>query len=196
MRDDIRRNMAESASIFRDLVWPAMSPMMGGGELLPVESTSDRMRDVLDRLAGIDAWQVIDELGVRGIASRVQWVGVGQRPWDTFTVRYALANGYETEFAKRLRAIDHHEHGLLFPHHTVQAYLEGRGDQCVGLLSAAVVDTRILIRHVSSCLTSQAPRCFKRVVAGGNTMVVVPWSHLEAIGVRLGRWSRRQDIAA
>lgn len=70
----------------------------------------------LDMKAGIDAWQLVDNVGARGIASRVQF---DTKSWDTFTIRYIRASGAETEFAKRLRALDDAANGWASPHLTM-----------------------------------------------------------------------------
>lgn len=130
--------LSKSASDFVNIVWPAVKglPLIGGGQLQPVEVSSDaEFAKTLDMLAGIDAWQVLTSpVAMRGLASRVQW---GQAR-NTFTVRIALPSGAETEYHKRIRALDNQEQGYLYPHLTVQAYIDQVGGT---LLSAAVVRT-------------------------------------------------------
>lgn len=131
---NIRQSIARSAVAFRDVVWPEISDMMGGGDLVPVEAVTDsNMADCLDWYAGIDAWLVRQPV-MFGIASRVQF---GGRAWDTFTVRASRPDGGPQELQKRSKAI---EIGALYPRYTVQAYLDGER-----VLSAAVVETTHLI---------------------------------------------------
>jgi len=136
----VARDLSQSARTFLDVVWPAIRGLVGYGEILPVEGTaSAEMQKHFDQLAGIDAWQVAPEKGrMRGIASRVQY---GDRPWETFTIRYARKNGFETEYAKRLAAILDEDRGWILPHLTVQAYVT-RGTPT--LLLAAVTKTQDL----------------------------------------------------
>ena len=92
--------------------------MLGGGDLVPVEAvTATAFALELDALAGVDAWQVLTDVGMRPLGSRVQ------AGWDyrTFSIRYSLRSGHLTEIDKRITAI---RRGLLYPSITVQAYLE------------------------------------------------------------------------
>lgn len=143
MNDPLFSALSQSAADFQNVVWPVASffPLIGGGTLRPVEAvaTAD-FKDDLDLLAGIDAWQVDKNIPMmRGLASRVQW---GSR-WDTFSIRYRLPSGQRTEFEKRLTSIANRDHGHLYPHLTVQAYLDQKGGD---LLSCAVVETTALYR--------------------------------------------------
>jgi len=141
MTNPLFQTLSQSAADFQHIVWPIASsfPLVGGGTLKPVEATATAdFKDDLDLLAGIDAWQV--DRGVpmmRGLASRVQWCG----RYDTFSIRYRVPSGQPTEFAKRLTSIRNKDQGHLFPHLTVQAYLEQPGGH---LLSCAVVETAAL----------------------------------------------------
>lgn len=130
--------LSQSASDFVNIVWPTVKalPLIGGGQLQPVEASSDaEFAKTLDMLAGIDAWQVLaSPAAMRDLASRVQW---GQAH-NSFTVRIALPSGGETEYHKRIRALNQPEQGFLYPQLTVQAYLDQPGGT---LLSAAVVRT-------------------------------------------------------
>jgi hypothetical protein len=54
--------LSQSASDFVNIVWPVVKelPLIGGGQLQPVEASSDaEFAKTLDMLAGIDAWQVL-----------------------------------------------------------------------------------------------------------------------------------------
>jgi hypothetical protein len=155
VRTDVARDLAKSSDAFGHLVC--------GGEYVPVESVEGRD---LDALAGIDGWQVRRDLGrMRGLACRVQWT---ERPFDTFTIRLARSSGAETEYAKRLDAIQSPD-GWLYPALTVQAYVSPSQRM---LLSAAAVPTRDLY-EVSG------PRLIRRNGTDGNAFVVVPWTELK-----------------
>lgn len=174
MRDDIRRNLSQSSYDFVNLVWPIIANPLGGGELVPVESvTTDGFKKDLDTLAGIDAWQVIREhSAIRGIASRIQPVTT---PYNTFTIRYRCRSGAETEYAKRLRAIEKAERGWLFPHLTVHAYINIARDR---VLSVGVVSTRQLFLYAQQWLESE--RAYIKVnTMDGNLFIVVPWQALQ-----------------
>lgn len=142
MSTHITQDLSDSARDFRDIVWPAISavPLVGGGDLRPVEAVAEKdFKDELDLLAGIDAWQIqYMPTAMRGIASRVQW----RACHASFSIRTRLPSGNETEFHKRLRAIQNIDNGHLYPHLTIQAYLEQRGGE---LIAAAAIKTRSLI---------------------------------------------------
>lgn len=143
--DYLQQNLSDSASDFKNIVWPhiANHPDIGGGELRSVEAVSkNNFADELDVLAGIDAWQIVaNRRGMRGIASRIQW----GTDYQSFTVRHTKSNGAETEYAKRIYAINNPSEGLVYPHLTVQAFLDSRGGQ---LLSVAAIPTLALFQQI------------------------------------------------
>ena len=132
---NVKQEIARSADHFQRIVWPNLSPLLGGGNVIPVETVTDsRMAQILDQLGGVDIWYVNQEQ-IFPIASRVQY---GDRAWNTFTIRYARPSGAATEYDKRLRSI---RNGSLYPRWTIQAYVDDEGR----LLTAAAVDTKHLI---------------------------------------------------
>lgn len=125
MRGEVARDLSKSAKAFKEIVWPEIAHWCRGGELIPVEGVTDsRMASLLDQLAGIDAWQVVDGEGVRGIASRVQF-GASYR---SFTIRRNRVHSTrETEWQKRRRSHKNQDAGWLYPTLTVQAYISRDG---------------------------------------------------------------------
>ena len=116
-------DLTDSSKAFLQLVWPVMKSRLGGGDVIPVESVTDRsMAQMLDQYSGIDAWHVTGNKQMRGISSRVQF---GPKNWDSFTVRYARDSGAATEYEKRKRDIES-AGGYLYPQITVQAYVSDR----------------------------------------------------------------------
>ena len=188
MTSPVPHLLSQSASDFVNIVWPAVKalPLIGGGQLQPVEATSDaEFAKTLDMLAGIDAWQVLTSpAAMRGLASRVQW-GPAH---NSFTVRIALPSGTETEYHKRIRALDNREQGYLYPHLTVQAYLDQVGGT---LLSAAVVRTadlfekaRLLVENRSKLRLDERSRLFGfRQNPDGTEFLYMSWSYLRYEGV-------------
>jgi hypothetical protein len=180
--------LSQSASDFVNIVWPVVKelPLIGGGQLQPVEASSDaEFAKTLDMLAGIDAWQVLTSpAAMRGLASRVQW---GQAH-NSFTVRIALPSGAETEYHKRIRALDQPDQGFLYPHLTVQAYLDQQGG---ALLSAAVVRTadlfekaRLLVQNRSKLRLDERSKLFGfRQNLDGTEFLYMSWSYLRYEGV-------------
>lgn len=171
----IKETIKESSKKFVNIVWPRIRLQIGGGRLIPVESVTDsRFADYLDMQAGIDAWQVLGNTdGIRGIASRVQ-VSKTQNPFNSFTVRYKIASGHETEFQKRIRAIKHTDKGLLFPFLTTQAFL----DKDERFLSAAAIKTVSLFESILIC-----PELWhERVAIDGNVFLFAFWEDLQRNG--------------
>lgn len=138
MTKEWEKDLDRSTKIFKDSVYPKINELLGGGELIPVEAVTDSdMADQLDQLAGVDFWYVDTEVGMYGLASRVQ---DGGTDWSTFTVRRKRFNGATTEFEKRKNQI---EQGYLYPKYTCQAYTDG-----YEFLNVAVVDTKSLINYI------------------------------------------------
>ena len=151
--NDIKTIISESAKDFENVVWPVIRDSLGGGRIVPVETVTDTIfAKEIDTLAGIDAWHILDnEMGMRGIASRVQWKrkegiyahGFGKIGYCTFTIRWETANGGKTEIHKRSYAIMSEPGEVLYPMWTVQAYLtEPEGEY----LSGAIIHTEELIK--------------------------------------------------
>jgi hypothetical protein len=131
-------DLSASAKAFKEIVWPKIIGMCGGGELIPVEGSTDtELAKKLDQMAGIDAWQVQAAKGIRGIASRVQFGAA----YGSFTIRAARASGASTELEKRRYALNNPDVGYIFPALTIQAYVEN--DQ---LIYACIIKTADLIR--------------------------------------------------
>lgn len=116
----------DSARDFKRVVWDVIKEQCGGGVLHCCENNSSEIAQLLDVSCGIDYLQELpDNLGLRGIAVRIQWVDlVG---YDTFTIRASRPSGSETEMNKRLQV----DRGTIKPYLTVQAYIKkprGVGD--------------------------------------------------------------------
>lgn len=135
----------ESSKSFFEDVWPAIcnDEFIGGGTLTPVEGVTDAdFARQLDIAGGIDAWQLVNSGGIRGIASRVQ----GASSYRTFTIRYQTAQGNKSEYHKRLLALREPDEGFVFPHFTVQAYICKEYE----FQDIACIKTRYLINEVES----------------------------------------------
>lgn len=116
------KDLSDSNFDFMRLVWDKIKDYCGGGVITPVEIIQDNdIARQLDILAGIDIWQAVSNYGVRGIASRVQWISKLFKPYNTFTIRYIRDSGAETEFVKRSRAIKNGD--CIYPYYTCQAYI-------------------------------------------------------------------------
>ena len=141
MRVEVARDMTASAAAFKSGVWPAIAQTCGGGVIEPVESvTAEGFAKSLDVMSGIDAWQVLNGTGIRGIASRVQWGDFKDgRDWGTFTVRKSRPTGSRTEWDKIQEAEGLAARGFIRCHLIVQAYFNGKKGQSLDLVAAYVV---------------------------------------------------------
>lgn len=169
--------LSASAHDFERLVWPVIKDALGGGRVVPVETVAEAefARD-LDVLAGIDVWHIAQgDAGIRGIASRIQW---GHRNWRTFTVRYSRRSGYATEYHKRCAALNG-GHGFLYPHITVQAYIDKRPDGA--LLGCGMAYTSDVIALADPDNESRR----RTNPQDGSTFLVVSYDDLKAAGRRL-----------
>jgi hypothetical protein len=172
----IEKTIEDSSKAFLNIVWPSISEFVGGGDAIPVEGvTTDLMRKKLDMLAGIDFWQIMDnDMGVRGIASRCQPIS---KDYHTFTIRCKLVTGNETEYQKRLRAINGDIEGLIYPSITVQSYLTSfDGD----LISVGVIHTKALYDATEKYSWPEIKNGYE-----GNSFLAVDWYKLKDYGYRV-----------
>lgn len=138
MSSPVEDDAGNSFNAFVDLVAPVIEKWTGG-EVANIEDVTDKgVANKLDTVAGVDAWDIKTDTGIRGVASRCQPIG----PFDTFTVRYKRSSGAETEFQKRKRQINNN---YLYPHWTVQAYYD---DNDWRLESAAMAKTQEIIKFI------------------------------------------------
>lgn len=127
MRDEVARDLSDSAYDFKRVVWPAIEPWCQGGSIEPVEAVSPgQFEKQLDVLAGIDAWQIVENTGIRGICSRIQWCKDGRdgspKWFETFTIRRSRPSGASTEWEKRTKALNG-KGGFIRPALIVHAYI-------------------------------------------------------------------------
>lgn len=163
-------NISRSARQFRDLVWPQIGPLIGGGDLIPVESvTESGFAKQLDWV-GIDAWVIRAGPHMLGLASRVhKWMG-----YETFTIRLRTDYGTTTtEYQKRVLALV--TPGAICPHWTIDSYIkDGR------LVCAAAAATREVIaavHHIGWADTNY----------NGGRFWAVPWDELAESGATVIR---------
>lgn len=159
-------DLSDAAYDFKKIVWPAISPKIGGGDLIQIENTKDPLATKLDRFAGIDAIQQINGQ-LRTIACRVQW---GDTDWSAFSVRESKTNGAETEFAKRLNAINN---DFVYPILTIQAYIS---EKRIGkLLSVGCIKTIKLYKNLEAKKISGNLRTRS---SGNAIFIFANWSYL------------------
>lgn len=199
MRLEVANDLSDSAFDFSRVVWPAISRVVDGGEIIPVEAVAHRGFDKeLDTLSGIDAWQLMHHRhAIRGIASRVQW----GKCWQTFTIRMARPSGVDTEYQKRLQALDNLDRGFLLPHLTIQGYVEKpkRFGQFVGGAVIKTSDLFALARDVVECgahANLQEKFWGYRTTYSCETLLWLHWDLFSRIGIDIKRVLNRARAAA
>lgn len=139
MRTDVESDMRWAVKMFHSSVWPAIREGWFGSSasLIHVEEAQGvTLARLLDTKAGIDAL-VETKNGLIAVAVRVQ-----EDPgYRTFTIRKARSSGVETEYRKRMMAIQ--RDCFMYPSRTVQAYVRG-----CALSAAAIVRTRDLFLFI------------------------------------------------
>jgi len=133
---NITEIIKESSKDFINIAWPELKSWFGNGQIIPVETVTDsNFCKLLDMNSGIDAWQLINGKGIRGIASRVQW---GNTYWQSWTIRFKKQSGYRTEYHRLLENDD----TILKASYYVQSYIKNKGGL---LLGTAAIKTDALI---------------------------------------------------
>jgi len=178
--------MAWSAAAFRQIVWPAIRDWCGGGVIQQVEGKD---ADTLDIYAGIDAWQVFeDDKAMRGIASRIQYdTKKSGYPYNTFSIRKSRPVS-ATEYEKRLASVLS-DRGLVYPHLTVQAYLD---DKKCSVLSVAACRTKDLFLYVDM----KGIQSFLEIMNAdrSSTFIAVKWSQMIGDGVKVKTMIARERL--
>lgn len=170
--------MSSSTRAFVEVVWPALTPVLGGeSQYMPIEGIAGHeLAHQLDMVAGIDGFQIRhDRLFMRGIATRVQWIRTGSKPYDTFSIRVSRPSGGITERDKRLVAVQFRAYGPLFPDLTIQAYLREKTNE---LLSVGVVKTVDLFR----CVHKHPSGIRRKAGNGGEEFEAYPFEYLREHG--------------
>ena len=181
---EITKILKKSSAHFIEYVWPLIKDSIGGGQVIPVEGvTESSFAKELDMIAGIDAWQIfINDNKIkcmRGIASRIQWYRDEWNknyPFNTFTIRHNIVSGNDTEYNKRLYAVNSGNEFILFPAVTIQAYL---GKMGLPVFSIGVMFTKELIKAASN------NKWELKTVEYGNIMMVIPWNKLQQLNYNL-----------
>jgi len=115
-------------------------PKLISGRIHNVEGVDNEVLIMMDQHSGIDYIRE-NEIGLQGIASRVQW----GKAWDTFSIRTKRRTGAETEFEKRKKQI---KHNYFYPFFTLQAYFDNRSDN--NLLSVGIIKTTELYNIIEN----------------------------------------------
>jgi hypothetical protein len=166
------KDLSDSVFDFQRLVKPKIAELnFMRGEIISIEIVTDvkfkYLANKFDQLSGIDAWQIVEPEGIKGIASRIQW---GLKPWNTFTIRYQRCTGRETEYNKRKKAMDSGD--WLYPFYTIQAYIETR--RIGKLISLAIAKTKDIFAMI------EKKQCYEKPNSDdGNIFKIVSWSAMK-----------------
>lgn len=115
-----------------DKIKDTILPKLIKGKIHSIENQNNAILLLMDTKSGIDYIRE-NEIGLQGIAARVQWCN---KSYDTFTIRKIRHTGSETEYEKRIKQIDE---GYFYPYFTLQSYFDNRIDN--NILSIAVIKT-------------------------------------------------------
>jgi hypothetical protein len=184
MRPDVQRDLGWSAKVLLAR-WPEIQKVIPlKGELHSIESAHDaRVCEALDWYAGVDAY-VVDRDGraVYPLAARVQQIKPAHRPFESFTIRAARANGEKTEVEKRLES-DGNPYAL-GPSFTLQVYVEEIGS---ALLAFGGVFTEDLFKFYRNHPDLMGE---KKNPEDNNLFKVAWWNHLRHHKLQVFSWVR------
>jgi len=169
---EVAKDMRRSQVAFLGHVWPVVADLIGGGEVISMESSDDRLRRLFDSTSGIDAWQYRDGVGMWGIASRVQPIG---RDYSSFTVRDRRRSGARTEFEKLWEAVNADD-GRVAPYWFVQAYMN---TESTSLLSVGVARMRSVLEFIRIDCDEQDKRTCHD---GSSSFFVARWDRMMSLG--------------
>jgi hypothetical protein len=204
----VARDLSDSAHDFLRVVWPQAKAWCGDGVLRPVEAVGDDddFNKQFDMLAGIDAWQIVDGEGIRGISSRIQWPKEmkhegeiswpGQSDgldcwWESFTIRKKRSSGAPTEWGKRIHALENRSKGFINPHLIIHAYVK-RPRREGELLYACMCRSDDLFRLATDEMKGKV-WFLQTNPSDGNEFAVFPVEWLENLGVRVRKYRKRSN---
>lgn len=183
---DAEDRIEDSRDNFQELVWPEIAEWFvddpDAAELIATEGDDHNLCEGFDTIGGVDFWLIdTPENRMMSIASRVQ----PEHEYASFTIRYRLTSGNDTEHHKRLK--QYHDSIAHLPTWTVQAYV----DETLGVLqNAATISTDDLYRYIDRCL---CPIDEDIVIHRVNEPDFYPvwWSDLSGISdLRVYNWER------
>lgn len=145
------------------------------GEIISIEEMiRPEYRNLLtqfDQLAGIDIFVVASNEGITTMSSRIQWHDTS---YDTFTIRKSRNTGAQTEYNKRLKAIQSGK--WLYPYYAIQAYLT-KPKRKGSLIALAVTHTKDIIDMIQQGNYEEGFTPNDR-----NTFCIVKWQDMIKAG--------------
>ena len=159
---------------------PIIAQMLNGGEIITVEGDDNEVCKLLDMTCGTDYLQAYKDKGlVWGVASRIQPIKRGYKPYNSFTVRKARESGAVTEYEKRAYAI---KHGGVYPFLTMQAYV----DENDNFLSIGIAKTTDIMDFVEKGL-AYTDHTGKQQI-GQAAFYVCKWKKMKECGYKVLTW--------
>lgn len=163
-------SMSQTIQDFKTFVEPIFKAIWRNCIWLSNENADNVLAGYFDTFSGIDLWQVNTNAQIiKGVASRIQR---SDKCYETFTVRYRRESGAETEYSKRLRAM---QNGGLYPELTYQAYINADNETLMGLAVAKTADIFRFIEKESPPLKKTGAFQF-----GQASFYVIKWHDMKA----------------
>lgn len=172
-----QNDLTTSNTMFRTLVWPVIARWCGDGRIIHIETMRNNVvANSLDTHCGIDIWQIVDEKGARGIASRVQDGSFFK--YLTFTIRESRESGALTEYRKREEALKSGR--WVYPYLTCHAYISD--SKLLGVALARTADVMIITKEPGKAWIQPTHNA---------TFWCIPWEYVKPIKV----WPEGLDLS-
>lgn len=134
----------------------------------------NRAYSYLDQIAGYDGLQIWSSI-MRGFALRVQV----EKNYRTFSVREDRPTRAVTEYEKRVTAIELEQDGYMFPHWTIQSYVDRPGGN---ILSIGLARTREFYPWIKQTELN-GHRFWRGQSPTGEDFFAVPWDMYRMSGL-------------
>lgn len=165
---------------------PIIAELLNGGEIIPIEGDDSEICRLLDMTCGTDYVQAYKQKGlVWGVASRIQTIKQGYKPYNSFTVRKERSSGALTEYEKRIYAI---KHNGIYPFLTMQAYV----DEDDNFLSVGVAKTTDILEFVENGFAYSNHTGAKQI--GQASFFVCKWGEMQRRGYKVKIWQSDQGL--
>jgi hypothetical protein len=172
-----KNDSVKSANQFYSIVKPKLEELLKSEINIIEEYEEDnssmyRVSKELDMYSGVDGWR-FDKVNQRHqyIASRIQTIKKGFKPFNTFSIRASRQNS-KTEYEKRIYAI---ENDWLYPQLTIQTYLDDTESE---ILSLGIVYTRELFLYAKNNFDYLMSRAIKNK-DNSSSFITITFSELE-----------------
>lgn len=179
-QDSVKKNIKKSNEVFSKKIWPdtTFQQLIGYGKIEYCETSEDKLKQNLDKYAGIDAVQYLIEPYFNKRLSKMQTldsvrtmaIRVRYNNWKSFTIRSDSHSGGIVEFDKRIESM---RRNTAYPNTTVQAHLENNT-----LISAAVINTRTLYEFAYKNYNQLIKTAKWNTGSDDTQLFIIDWSQL------------------